>query len=88
MSTFTDEMDSLAAQLAKDANMAEKPFGDQIDAFKALMHYYALQMKNRAKDTEDDGLPDFDSFASSIHATETVNGEGEPGVRGGRRNGN
>ena len=88
MTDFTDEMDSLAASIAREAGQDAKAFGDRIDAFKALMPYYALQMKNRAKDAEDDGLPDFDSFASSIHATETVNGEGEPGVRGGRRNGN
>ncbi len=62
-------MDELAAQLAKDANMAEKNFGDRLDAFKALMPYYALLRKNKGKDDDsDDGLPNFDNFNSKIHA--------------------
>jgi hypothetical protein len=88
MTDFTDEMDKLAAQLAKDANMAEKPFGDRLDAFKALMPYYALLKKNAGKDASDDGLPNFENFASTIHGTEQHDGEREPGVRDRRRNGN
>jgi hypothetical protein len=65
---FTDEMDKLAAQLAKDANMAEKAFGDRLDAFKVLMPYYALLKKNAGKDDPDDDQPNFDNFTSKIHA--------------------
>ena len=73
MTGFTDEMDKLAAQLAKDANMAEKQFGDRLDAFKALMPYYALLLKNQGKnDDEDPDLPTFDNFQASIHKTETL----------------
>lgn len=69
MTGFTDEMDKLAAQLAKDANMAEKNFGDRLDAFKALMPYYALLKKNAGKnDDTDDDQPNFDNFNSKIHA--------------------
>jgi hypothetical protein len=68
MTDFTKEMDTLAAQLAKDANMAEKNFGDRLDAFKALMPYYTLLFKNKAKDDEGDDLPNFDNFNSKIHA--------------------
>jgi hypothetical protein len=69
MTDFTAEMDKLAAQLAKDANMAEKAFGDRLDAFKVLMPYYAVQMKNRGKNGDDDeDLPNFDNFNSRIHA--------------------
>jgi hypothetical protein len=69
MTGFTDEMDKLAAQLAKDANMVEKNFGDRLDAFKALMPYYALLKKNAGKgDDADDDLPNFDNFNSKIHA--------------------
>jgi hypothetical protein len=69
MTGFTDEMDKLAAQLAQDANMAEKAFGDRLDAFKALMPYYALLIKNRGKPEDEDGdLPNFDNFQSKIHA--------------------
>lgn len=88
MTGFTNEMDKLAAQLAKDANMAEKNFSDRLDAFKALMPYYALLLKNKGKDVDDDGLPSFDQFTSQIHATENLDGNDEPGVRGSRRNGN
>ena len=69
MTDFTNEMDTLAAQLAKDANMAEKAFGDRLDAFKVLMPYYAVQMKNKGKnDDDDEDLPNFDNFNSKIHA--------------------
>lgn len=69
MTDFTDEMDKLAAQLAHDANMSEKAFGDRLDAFKALMPYYALLKKNAGKDDPEDGdLPNFDNFRSNIHA--------------------
>lgn len=69
MTNFTDEMDALAAQLAKDANMAEKNFGDRLDAFKALMPYYTLLFKNKGKDDDGDGdLPNFDNFNTRIHA--------------------
>ena len=90
MTDFTDEMDKLAAGIAKAANAVddEKAFGDQIDAFKALLPYYALQMKNRGKDEPDDDSPNFDNFTSQIHASEHSDGNDEPGVRGSRRNGN
>ena len=89
MTDFTDEMDKLAAQLAKDANLAEKAFGDRLDAFKALMPYYALLLKNKGGDKPDeDALPNFDDFTSHIHASENGHGSDEPGVRGSRRNGN
>ena len=89
MTNFTDEMDKLAAQLAKDANLAEKAFGDRLDAFKALMPYYALLLKNKGGDKPDeDALPNFDNFTASIHNTENADGEREPGVRDRRRNGN
>ncbi len=88
MTDFTDEMDKLAAEIAKEAGGDAKAFNDRIDAFKALMPYYALQMKNRGKDVDEDDLPTFDSFTRQIHATESSDGEGEPGLRDRRRNGN
>ena len=68
MIDFTVEMDKLAAQLAADANAAEKAFGDRLDAFKALMPYYALLKKTKSKDEPDDDLPNFDNFSNKIHA--------------------
>ena len=69
MSDFAKEMDNLAAALAKDANMAEKNFGDRLDAFKALMPYYALLKKREKPDDEDDeNTPNFGNFQKNIHA--------------------
>ena len=69
MSAFTEEMDALAASLAKDANMAEKAFGDRLDAFKALMPYYALLKKNEKNDgPDDDNSPNFDNLRNRIHS--------------------
>ena len=88
MTDFTDEMDSLAASIAREAGQDAKAFGDRIDAFKALMPYYAIQMKNRGEVIEHDDLPNFDNFSASILKTEHDDGSDEPGVRGSRRNGN
>lgn len=87
MTDFTDDMDKLAAALAKDANLAEKNFGDRLDAFKALMPYYALLLKNKGKNDPDDEN-NFGAFADQILTAENQDGANEPGLRGSRRNGN
>ena len=69
MTDFTDDMDQLAAEIAVAAGSAEVHLGDKIDAFKALMPYYALLLKTKGKDApDDDDLPNFDNFQSKIHA--------------------
>jgi hypothetical protein len=69
MTGFTDEMDKLAASIAKEAGNDAKAFGDKIDAFKALMPYYALQIKHGGgDDPESDDQPNFDDFTNKIHA--------------------
>lgn len=88
MTTFLDEMDLLAAEIAKAARADATDLDIKIDAFKALTPYYAHQMKLNKPDPEDSGLPDFDKFASSIHATETDDGAEQSGVRNSRRNRN
>ena len=88
MSDFTDEMDRLAAQIAKDVQADAIALGDRIDAFKALTPYYVWQMKNKGVEADKDDLPNFDNFTANIHATENDDGEGEPGLRDRRRNGN
>ena len=87
MTDFLVEYEELAAEIAKEARTAEKAFGDRIDALKALTPFYIQKMKGKKSDDGDD-LPDFNTFASQIHATEDSNGTDEPGVRGSRRNGN
>jgi len=87
MISFVEEMDKLAAEIAKAANMAAIDLPSKIDAFKALVPYYAQQMK-RGKPDDDTDLNTFEAFQAQIHATETVNGANEPRVRGSRRNGN
>lgn len=92
---FTDSMDKLASEIAAaccnpESELDDKvPLGDKIDAFKALMPYYAFKMKNKGKEpSELDGLPTFDNFARNIHGTETDDGSDEPRVSGrSRRNG-
>lgn len=89
MTSFLDEMDQLAAEIAKAAREASTNLDIKIDAFKALTPYYAHQMKNNGKpDPEGDDLPNFGNFTSKIHATETDDGANESGVRSSRRNGN
>lgn len=69
MTDFVDDMDELAAEIAIAAGAQDVALGDKIDAFKALMPYYALQMKNKGKDADaDDNLPNFDNFTNKIHA--------------------
>jgi hypothetical protein len=81
MTDFIDAMDKLAAEIAtascdmpEGTGVVRVPLGDKIDAFKALMPYYALLKKNAGKDVDDDDLPNFDNFAKQIHTTEHTNG--------------
>lgn len=87
MTAFLDEMDLLAAEIAKAARAAATALDIKIDAFKALTPYYAHQMKNKDKDDpEDDDLPNFGNFQSRIHAVAEIDdGADESGVRGDRR---
>lgn len=86
MTAFLDEMDQLAAEIAKAAREDKTSLDIKIDAFKALTPYYAHQMKNKGKeDDTDDDLPNFGNFQSRIHAVaETDNGADESGVRSDR----
>lgn len=75
MTDFMAAMDSLAAEIAtascdipEGAEVVKVPLGDKIDAFKALMPYYALLKKNAGKDESDDDSPDFNTFNRNIHA--------------------
>jgi hypothetical protein len=85
---FLTEYEALAAEIAKEARLTEKAFGDRIDALKALTPFYVQKMKNMKPVDDLNDFPNFDSFQSSIHATETTDGDDEPGLRGRRRNGN
>jgi len=85
---FLTEYEALATQVAEEARMASTALGDRIDALKALTPFYVQKMKNMKPVNESDPFPNFDSFQSSIHATETTDGDDEPGLRGRRRNGN
>jgi hypothetical protein len=85
---FLTEYEALATQVAEEARMASTALGDRIDALKALTPFYVQKMKGMKPVSETDGFPNFDSFQSSIHATETTDGDDEPGLRGRGRNGN
>ena len=69
MTDFLQEYEELAAEIAKEAREDSRALSDRIDAFKALTPFYLQKMKGR-KPVEDDDLPDFNTFASQIHATE------------------
>jgi len=84
---FIEEMDQLAAEIAKSAREAATDLDIKIDAFKALVPYYVQKMKRKDDDT-DDGLPNFGNFADRITTAEHNDGSDEPGLRDSRRNGN
>lgn len=87
MTDFVTEMDQLAAEIAKAAREDKTDLDIKIDAFKALMPYYAYNKKLKDKDVDGD-LPNFNNFQSNIHAAaEQADGSDEPRVRDSRRNG-
>jgi hypothetical protein len=83
MTDFLEEMDKLAAELARAAQMDATALGDKIDAFKALTPYWVH--KNKGRKPDQDG-PNFDDFSNLIE--ENGNGKDKPGVRGRRERGN
>lgn len=87
MTDFLTEYEALAAEIAKTLREDATALGDRIDGFKALTPFYLQKTKGRKADDPDDGLPDFNTFTSNIHATEVTNGTNESGVRDRRRNG-
>jgi hypothetical protein len=88
MTDFLTEYEALATEVAQAARLSATVLGDKIDALKALTPFYVQKMKNMKLVPEDDGMPNFDNFTSSIHATEHDDGTDEPGIRDRRRNGN
>lgn len=89
MTAFLDEMDQLAAEIAKAAREAATDLDIKIDAFKALMPYYAHNKKLKPPEDDDADLPNFGNFHSRIHAVaETDDGAAQSGIRDSRRNGN
>lgn len=74
MTDFLTEYEALATEIAKEARLAEKAFGDRIDALKALTPFYVQKTKGKKHDTDDSDLPNFDNFTANIHATEKPNG--------------
>ena len=69
MTDFLNEMDQLAAEIAKQAREASTDLDIRINAFKALTPYW-VQKTKAVKDDSSDG-DDFGSFATAIHASET-----------------
>lgn len=68
MSDFENDMEELAADIALKAG-GDIPLNDKIDAFKALMPYYALLKKsNKGGEEEDEDLPNFGNFQKKIHS--------------------
>lgn len=72
MTDFLEEMDHLAAEIAKEARLAATGLDNKIAAFKALTPYWAKKVKEGEED--DDNGDDFGSFTKAIHATEHGHG--------------
>jgi hypothetical protein len=72
MTDFLDEMDKLAAEIAKKAGETVS-LDDQIAAFKALTPYWVQKTKNRGDDDNSEG-DNFNAFADRIHSQETGHG--------------
>ena len=85
MSDFLTEYESLAAEIARDARLAERLFSDRIDALKALTPFYVQKTKNMKPVDDNDGLPTFDNFQRNIHAPENSTWRKKIPLRSGRR---
>lgn len=68
MTDFLDEMDQLAAEIAKQARADSTDLDIRINAFKALTPYWVQKTKAGKGDSLDGD--DFGSFATAIHASE------------------
>lgn len=68
---FETELAKLAKSIVQKAALETTPFDESVDAFKSLTTYYALWLKHRQGDEDDDG--GF-SFASGLTAAEPPNG--------------
>jgi hypothetical protein len=66
---FLDEYEGLAEEIAVKARGADIVLGDKIDALKALTPFYVHKMKNMKPVSDTDAL-NFDTFTSTIHASE------------------
>lgn len=51
--SFESDLDKLAAEVAKAAQLAATPFADRLDALKVLTAFYSARKKH-AKDSDDD----------------------------------
>lgn len=70
---FLDQMDQLAAEIAKQAREASTDLDIRINAFKALTPYWVHKAK-AAKPDDDSGDDNFGSFSERIHSQETGHG--------------
>lgn len=50
---FDAELATLAKSIVQKAILEATPFGESVDAFKALTAYYALRLKHKAGDDDD-----------------------------------
>lgn len=74
MTSFLDEMDQLATEIAKQAREAASSLEEKIAAFKALTPYWVQNTKRAGNEDDSDEGVNFDNFQQSIHSTETGHG--------------
>lgn len=70
MSTLREELDKLAADIAKKASLSDTSLQESIDALKVLTPYYALTQKLKTGDEDEPDGATFDTFSADISGTE------------------
>lgn len=73
MTDFLNEMDQLAAEIARQAREASTDLDIRINAFKALTPYWVQKTKT-SKDPDDPNEDNFGSFQERINSSEAGHG--------------
>ena len=79
------EINDLAKSVAKKAAQDATSLEEATEALKALAGFYAIVLKHKQKQSDEDDEPNFGDFARQIE--EVGNGGSAPKVRGRRRAG-
>lgn len=81
MSTLRQDLDKLAAEIAKKAAEKATSLQESVDALKALVPYYALLQKLKGKDDSNDDGATFESFSADIAGAPEEKPSGRTQVR-------
>lgn len=84
---FPKALNDLATHVAVKAADADTPLQESTDALKALTPYYALLLKQKMGNTQDDPELSFTDFKKNLESlkTQEVDNGGSPRIPGSRR---